>query len=88
MVLGIAMMVSTLGLAYLEANRGEDAFRTFTLVRRLYPENWIAPLGLAVLHAASQRPETARELLDEAFRLGGNQARQTAAQYPALAGLI
>jgi tetratricopeptide (TPR) repeat protein len=77
-----------LGLAYLESNRGEDAFRTFTLVRRLYPTNWVAPLGLAVLHAANQRPEMARELLDTAFKLGGEQARQTAASYPALAELL
>ena len=77
-----------LGLAYLESGRGEDAFRTFTLVRRLYPGNWVAPLGLAVLHAANQRPGQARELLDVALELGGQQARQTARSYPVLAELL
>jgi tetratricopeptide (TPR) repeat protein len=77
-----------LGLAYLEANRGEDAFRTFTLVRRLFPGNWVAPMGLAVLHAANERPEEAKKLLDDAYKIGGQQARQTAAQYPALKDLL
>jgi len=25
-------------------------------VRRLYPENWFAPLGMAVLFAATEKP--------------------------------
>jgi hypothetical protein len=30
------------------------------LVRRLYPENWYAPLGMAALNAANNRPDEAR----------------------------
>ncbi len=77
-----------LGLAYLEVNRGEDAFRTFTLVKRLYPNNWMAPIGLAVLHAANGRPDQARELLAGAIKQGGSQALQTARGYPVLADLL
>ncbi len=72
----------------MEKGRGEDAFRALTLVHRLYPENWFAPLGMAVLFAATERPEQARPLLDEAFRLGGDVARAEAANYPALAPLL
>ena len=60
-----------LARAYMEKGRGEDAFRAFTLVRRLYPDNWFAPLGMAVLFAATERPEQAKPLLDDALRLGG-----------------
>jgi tetratricopeptide (TPR) repeat protein len=77
-----------LARAYLEKGRGDDAYRALTLVRRLYPDNWFAPLGLAVLFAATERPDEARPLLDEAFRLGGDVARSTAAGYPALAPLL
>lgn len=77
-----------LGIAYLEAGQGEDAFRTFTLLKRLYPQNWMAPLGLAVLHAANDRPEQARELLGQALKMGGPQALQTARGYPVLAELV
>jgi tetratricopeptide (TPR) repeat protein len=73
-----------LGLAYLQAGRGEDSYRSLLLVRRLYPQNWVAPLGLAVLHAASDQPEPARRFLDDALRLGGDAARQTAGSYPVL----
>ncbi len=72
----------------MEKGRGEDAYRALTLVRRLYPENWFAPLGMAVLHAATERPDQARPLLDEAFRLGEAIARTQAAGYPALAPLL
>ncbi len=58
------------------------------LVRRLYPDNWFAPLGLAVLHAATGQPEQARPLLADALRLGGEIARATAAGYPALEELL
>ena len=57
-------------------------------MRRLYPENWFAPLGMAVLFAATERPDEARPLLEEAFRLGGDVARTTAAGYSALAPLL
>jgi tetratricopeptide (TPR) repeat protein len=73
-----------LGLAYLQAGRAEDSYRSLLLVRRLYPQNWVAPLGLAVLHAASDQPEPARRFLDDALRLGGDAARQTAGGYPVL----
>jgi tetratricopeptide (TPR) repeat protein/predicted AlkP superfamily pyrophosphatase or phosphodiesterase len=63
---------TTLAQAYLREGRNEDAFRGFLLVRRLYPGNWVAPLGLAALHAASERPEQARALLGEALALGGD----------------
>ena len=76
-----------LARAYMEKGRGEDAYRALTLVRRLYPDNWFAPLGLAVLYAATEQSEQARPLLEEAFRLGGDVARNTAAGYPALAAL-
>jgi tetratricopeptide (TPR) repeat protein len=76
-----------LGRAYLRKGRGEDAWRTLTLVRRLHPENWNALLGLAALQAAD-RPDQARQLLDEALKLGGKDARAEAAGYPALAPLL
>jgi tetratricopeptide (TPR) repeat protein len=77
-----------LGRAYLQKGRGEDAYRALTLVRRLYPQNWYAPLGLAALNAANTRPDEARKLFDEALRLGGENARTEAASYPALAPLL
>ena len=75
---------ATLAMAYLRVGRNPDAYRTFLLVRRLYPRNWVAPLGLAVLHAASEDPEGARKLLGEALESGGEAARAEAARYPAL----
>ena len=77
-----------LGLAYLEAGRGEDAYRTLLLVRRLHPGNWAATVGLAVVHAARQEPEPARRLLDQALAGGGADARRMAASYPALADYL
>jgi tetratricopeptide (TPR) repeat protein len=77
-----------LGRAYMLKGRGQDAWRTLTLVRRLYPENWNAALGLAALNEASGQPDEARKLLDEALRLGGEKARDEAASYPALAPLL
>ena len=41
-----------------------------------------------MLLAATERPDEARPLLEEAFRLGGDVARTTAAGYPALAPLL
>ena len=77
-----------LARAYMEKGRGDDAYRALMLVRRLYPDNWFAPMGLSVLYAASERPEEARPLLAEALRLGGEVARGTAAGYPALSALL
>lgn len=71
-------------MAYLREGRNQDAYRTFLLVRRLHPQNWAAPLGLAVLHAASDDPESAQRLLDEAIDRGGAAAREAANRYPAL----
>ncbi|MEZ4216477.1 MAG: tetratricopeptide repeat protein [Myxococcota bacterium] len=73
---------------YLQKGRGQDAYRVLTLVHRLYPENWFAPLGLAVLHAANERESEARALLDEALRLGGDDAKRAAKGYAALAPLL
>lgn len=77
-----------LGRAYMEKGRGDDAYRALALVHRFYPENWFAPLGLAVLYAATERPEEARPLLADALRLGGDVARSEAIGYPALAGIL
>jgi tetratricopeptide (TPR) repeat protein len=75
----------TLAMAYLSGGRNQDAYRTFLLVKRLHPNNWVAPLGLAVLHAASDDPESAQKFLGEAIELGGDAARSAAKRYPALA---
>ncbi len=73
-----------LGLAYLGAERGQDAYKSLLLVRRLYPENWAATLGLSVLHARAQELDMAQELLDEALKQGGEEARTAAAGFPIL----
>jgi Flp pilus assembly protein TadD len=73
-----------LGMAYLRTGRAEDAHRSFVLVRRLYPENWVAPLGLALVFAADEQPGEAKKHLGEAVRLGGDRARQAASGYPLL----
>jgi len=82
------VVTTRLAWAYLDAGRGEDAYRSFLLVQRLYPQNWSAALGLAVLHAASGQPEPAREQLDRALALGGDAARNQAADFPALADYL
>ncbi len=81
-------VAAALGMAYLLDGRNEDAYRSFLLVRRLYPRNWVAPLGLALLHAGAGDAAQARQLLDEALRLGGDAARAEAKSYPILAGLL
>ena len=77
-----------LGLAYLDAQRDDDAYRSLLLVRRLYPQNWAAALGLAVLHARAEQPEPAGQLLAEALALGGDNARAFAGGFPILAPLL
>ena len=77
-----------LGVAYMRAVRTADAYRVFLLVRRLYPHNWKAPLGLALLHTYVDRSEDARRLLDEALELGGAPARKEASSSPVLAELL
>ncbi len=79
---------ATLAMAYLRRGRNEDAYRCFQVVRRLYELIWVAPLGLAVLHAASEDPEGARKFLGEAIALGGEAARTEAARYPALSEVL
>ncbi len=74
--------------AYLLAGRDEDAFRSFLLVRRLYPENWAAVLGLAALRARAGETARARALLAEAIAQGGEPARQSASAFPLLAELL
>lgn len=76
-----------LGLAYLRGGRPEDAARSLTLVRRLYPQNWAALIGLAALRLSAGAREEARALRAEALRLGGEEARAFAAGFPALAQL-
>jgi tetratricopeptide (TPR) repeat protein len=82
------LLHARLGRLYMEKGRGQDAYRTLLLVQRLYPENWFAPLGLSVIHAASGRPEQARPLLAQALQGGGEVALTQARGYPALAPLL
>ena len=77
-----------LGMAYLLAGRNQEAFKSLLLVRRLYPRNWIAPLGLSLLHAGAGETDKARELLTEALRLGGPAARAEAGNYAILKDLL
>ncbi|MCP4663727.1 MAG: tetratricopeptide repeat protein [bacterium] len=77
-----------LGMAYLLLGRHQDAYKSLLLVRRLYPRNWEAALGLALLHADAGQGEQAKELLDDALRLGGEAARRQAAEYPLLKELL
>jgi tetratricopeptide (TPR) repeat protein len=76
-----------LGLAYLRDGRADDAARCFSLVRRLYPQNWTAAIGLAAVRAAAGDVEQARALLADGVRLGGDEARSFAAGFAALAAL-
>ena len=46
-------MHARLGRAYMEKGRGRDAYRALARVSRLYPDDRFAPLGLAVLNAAT-----------------------------------
>ncbi len=81
-------VTARLGIAYLQAGRGEDAYRSLLLVRRLYPDNWLAPLGLAVLQARARKPEDAGRLLGQALELSGETARAQAVGYPVLRELL
>ncbi|MCP3980533.1 MAG: tetratricopeptide repeat protein [bacterium] len=75
---------SNLGMAYLRKGNNEGAYKSFVLVRRLYPNNWVGPLGLALLHAGSGQRDEARRLLEESLRVGGDVAREEAQHYPLL----
>ena len=79
---------ASLGMAYLLAGRNDEAYKSLLLVRRLYPRNWIAPLGLSLLHAGANEKAKARELLAEALRLGGATARAEAGNYSILKDLL
>ncbi len=79
---------ASLGMAYLLGGRNPEAHRSFLLVRRLYPRNWVAALGLALLHAGAKEEPEARGLLAEAIALGGEAARAEAGNYPVLEGLL
>ena len=81
-------ITTRLGLAYMRQGRGEDAYKSLLLVRRLYPENWAAAVGFAALHVGAEDSRVARRLLDEALRLGGKDARTFAATFPALKKLL
>ena len=78
---------ASLGMAYLRKGRGEDARKTLLHLRRLHPDNWIAPLGLALLHAGQDEPQEACELLGEALHLGREAARDAAGKETPLRGL-
>ncbi len=73
-----------LGWAYLRLARNDDAYKSLLLVRRLYPGNWEASLGLALLYASAGELDRARQLLDDAYRSGGAAARRRAADFPLL----
>ena len=77
-----------LGNAYLRKGRNQDAFKSFLLVRRLYPNNWTALLGLALLQAGADNETQARALLAEALEIGGDAARNYAAGFPLLGELM
>jgi len=77
-----------LAKAYLRVGRGEDAYRIFLLVRRLYPANRRARLGLAVLHAAAEQMDQAGSFLEEGLEIGGREARAEAETYPVLEPLL
>jgi tetratricopeptide (TPR) repeat protein/predicted AlkP superfamily phosphohydrolase/phosphomutase len=77
-----------LGMAYLGAQRGQEAYKSLLLVRRLYPANWAATLGLAVLHARAGETDEAKTLLAEALQRGGDEARAAAGDFPVLAPLM
>ncbi len=79
---------TSLGMAYLRVGRGEDAFRSFLLIQRLYPENWQASLGLAVLQAARGQADQARSSIAKSLRFGGQAARAEAETYPVLSPLL
>ncbi len=75
-------------MAYLRQGRNQEAYRSMVLVRRLYPGNWMAPLGLAVLQAGAGNRDTARPLLVEALDLGGDTARAEAEANPILSEML
>ena len=77
-----------LGMAYLRKGRNQGAYRSFLLVRRLYPRNWAAPLGLAILHARAKQDKKGRRFLNDALQLGGEAARASASTFPVLQPLL
>ncbi len=77
-----------LGKSYLRKGRNQDAFKSFLLVRRLYPNNWTALLGLALLHADAGDEAQARTLIAEALQTGGDATRNYAAGFPLLLELM
>ena len=77
-----------LGLTYLFADRTEDAYRPLLLVRRRYPANWRATVGLAVVQAARRETADAKLLLKEAVSLGGADARAFAARFPRVSAWV
>jgi tetratricopeptide (TPR) repeat protein len=77
-------VATRLGWAYLQQARNQEAFKALLLVRRLYPRNWEANLGLALLYAASDQEDRARQALGDAIASGGAPVRQRAAQYTIL----
>ena len=79
-------VVSTrLGWAYLRVGRNQDAYRSLLLVRRLYPGNWEANLGLALLHAASGNQEEAKALPRRRATAGGRSGAKSGGGLPGAA---
>ncbi len=73
-----------LGLAYLRTANLAEANRAFAACRLLEPGNWQALLGLAAIAAQEKQSQRAEQLLAEAIRLGGPEAREAAGTFPAL----
>ncbi|HKI85346.1 MAG TPA: tetratricopeptide repeat protein, partial [Thermoanaerobaculia bacterium] len=78
----------TLGMAYLRKGQNQDAYRSLLLVERLYPDNWVARLGLAALYASVHRDKEAKKELDTALQLGGKAAYAQASGYRPLVPLL
>lgn len=76
-----------LGLARLESGATEDAYRSLLTVRRLYPRNWQAAIGLAVIEVAQGRVDEADALVTEALSLGRDGAANMARAYESLGTL-
>ena len=77
-----------LGFAHAAQGDSETAFRSFVLVRRLYPANWAASVGLALVNAQVGQADEARVHLAEALALGGDAARAAAGDFAPLAPFL
>lgn len=69
-----------LGLALLTSGDAEGAYLSLLTVRRLYPKNWRAALGLAAIQSAQGNDKESKALLESGLALGGPGARAFAKQ--------